>query len=394
MCSHRVENADRKRQPGHIVYLLSLAAMTMVPYGLLNPVLTFRLAELGESALTISLVIISWGVPISLLAPYYPKILAHLGAKGSIFLGLSLSAISISFLTFSFNPYQMMLAQALGGVGFGMYWVVTEASLLLSTKSNSYAGRILSVYGLMPTLGAFFGSALVHYLGYTGPIPIIVSAVCMSFATASILFVDWPWSDGEETESGTIRISYFWMLPAGFVIALVSGVFESVPWGLLVAFSVLSDIASKEAVLFLNFFFLGQFLLAWPVGNLIDRLPVAKSILLFSITLSITSFMIPLFVGSFYWIIAILMVWGALTNALRPLGLMMMSKRFSFAQIIAANSLFVIFANSGEVFSPPAVGYAMDKFGPVAMPVILGVCALLLIPVLFFVGMRKLGSDT
>ncbi|MGP9821519.1 MFS transporter [Salinarimonas sp. NSM] len=357
-----------------VVWIILLTGVAFAAYGLLNPLLVVGLSAAGESNLTIGLVIGVWALPISLLAPVYPRLLRRLSVDRALAIALVGAAAPIVLLPLMPSPVAMMALQAVGGACFGMFWVASEA-VMIRVVNPAKLGRIMSIWGLAPSIGALCGSLVPNLVGFEGVLPFAVSTGFMACAGLMALALRLPpvFAESEARRGELLRVAM--LFPGLLFIAFISGVFESVPWAMLVAWGIAKGLASEDAVLLLSVFFAGQCLFAWHTGKIIDAVSPARAVAWFSALGFVLSLALTQVTGSLLATMLVVLLWSPIINAYRATAMVMLGRSVPAGLFLTANAVFVLSANSGELVGPPAAGVLIDRFGPDAMPMMVAAAA-------------------
>jgi MFS family permease len=359
-----------------VLKIIILTGFCLSAYGLLNPLLIVRMSNNDESNLVIGLVIGIWAVPISLLVPVYPHLVERLSPRRSMTIALVGAALPIGLLSQTSSPVFLVAFQAVGGAFFGLFWNASGAVMIKIADSRKL-GRVMSIWGVAPSVGALIGSFTTTFTGFEGTHPFIVSMGFMLCGAGIAASLELPRLFSQDRKEKVSILSAMRIVPALMVIALMSGIFESVPWGMLVAFGIGKGFEQSDAVFLLTVFFLGQCLFAWPVGKFIDAVNPARALLWFSAAGAILSLLLT-WVTGFYWVaLIVVLIWSPIINAYRATAMVMLGRHFKGATFLAANSVFIFFANSGEIVGPPSAGFLMDAGGPDAMPYLVAFSAII-----------------
>lgn len=123
------------------VWVLTIASFFIaLGYGVIIPVLPVFGLHMGATSFQIGLVISSFAAMRLLGAPGSAIILAKIGSRKAISLGMFGVAISSALCTFSENIWQLIIFRGIGGLGSVLSTVAT-ASLVLRSVSPKLRGR-------------------------------------------------------------------------------------------------------------------------------------------------------------------------------------------------------------------------------------------------------------
>ncbi len=158
----------------------------MVANGLLLTLLSIRGAELGFSALTISIMQTCYplGAMLGTLAtPRLIEKVGHIRVFSALASMVSVAAI-VHLLTT--DPISWSVMRFLAGACFPGLYVVTE-SWLNAKSENRIRAQVLSVYFIIQTLGPALGTAMVGLPDPTGNMLFGLTSVLMSVAIVPLL---------------------------------------------------------------------------------------------------------------------------------------------------------------------------------------------------------------
>jgi len=148
--------AGRRAAMGGVIASNGIAA---IAYGLLQPVLTLRMAHAGHSDLVIGAVASAWALGIVAGSPFYARIIRRFGPKPSLLLGLMTAGILMLLFTTTHHVAAWGLLQCIQGLAFGHFWVLSE-SLINTLVDPKARGRVAGLYVTVLGLGGALGPLL------------------------------------------------------------------------------------------------------------------------------------------------------------------------------------------------------------------------------------------
>jgi MFS family permease len=112
----------------------------------------------------------------------------------------------------------------------------------------------------------------------------------------------------------------------------------------------------------------GTVTLQLPLGWLADKVGRRRLLLVSGVAGAAGAMALPLALGlpSLLWVI--LFLWGGFFVGLYTIALAELGERFQGPALAGANGLFVMSYSVGSLAGPPALGVAMDVFGPNGLP--------------------------
>lgn len=341
-----------------VIMLCNLSAA--MAFGLLQPVLTIRMEQAGQSSAMIGVVVSVWSLAIIVGGPLYPKIIYKLGIKPSLVSGLALTGCLILLFPLSNNPFVWALFQFLLGLAFGHFWVVSEA-WLNTLASDERRGLTASLYIVSLALGGSIGPLLINLVGYQGLSPFILCSAILILGTTPVFFLaDPPDLDAEEPPRFRSIIAAFPMI---LILGLVAGFTDQAPAGLLPAYILKAgfDVELVTAALFMVGF--GRLLFIIPIGILADYASPRLALILSSSLCIALVLALPATLGHSLYLLAILFLLGALLDAFYALCLAVLGARYRGAELASANTVFVMLHSFGSFGGSFGLGLSMDTFG-------------------------------
>ena len=341
-----------------IIMLCNLSAA--MAFGLLQPVLTIRMEQAGQSSAMMGVVVSAWSLAIIVGGPFYPKIIYKLGVKPSLVSGLALTGTLILLFPFSNNPFVWASFQFLLGLAFGHFWVVSEAWLNTLAKGER-RGLTTSLYVVSLAIGGSIGPLLINLVGYEGFAPFILcSAILILGATPLFFLASPPSLNEEEPPRFRLIIAAFPMI---LVLGLVAGFTDQAPTGLLPAYILKAGFDVTFVTLALFAVGLGKLLFVIPIGLLADYASPRLALVLSSSLCIALVLALPATHGHPYYLLTILFLFGALLDAFYALSLAQLGTSYRGVELASANTVFVMLHSFGSFGGSLGLGLSMDTFG-------------------------------
>src|SRR5215470_13379039 len=141
---------------------LSLLAVNLcvlgvgIGFGALVPLMALRLAALGVDASVIGLNAAMFPMAVLVMGPLLPGLLARLGSRKALYLGLSTTALSVLLMPLLPNLAVWFLLRFVGGAAASIQWVISETWLnIIATERDR--GRIMGLYASVLAAGFALG---------------------------------------------------------------------------------------------------------------------------------------------------------------------------------------------------------------------------------------------
>jgi MFS family permease len=353
------------------VHWLSVAAAVAsisvvgIAIGLGMPLLSVILESRGHSASMIGLNTAVAGIASICGAPLATPLAVRFGVAGTM-LGM-IAVGALAFVGFHFAPefWMWFPLRVILHVSLTVLFILSE--FWISTSAPPHRrGLVLGIYGTVLSLGFAAGPWLFSRLGSTGFLPFGVTVALVAVAAVPVLAArrESPAirPEGEET-SGFLR--YIWMVPTATVAVLVFGAVETGGFALFPVYGSRIGYPEADAALLLTMIGLGNVMLQIPLGLVSDRVGDRRYLLLACAVVGLLgTVLMPLVADQWYFMAALLFVWGGVVAAMYTIGLAHLGSQLSGHELASANAAFVLCYGVGMVVGPQAIGIGMDLYGP------------------------------
>ncbi|HXU57986.1 MAG TPA: MFS transporter, partial [Verrucomicrobiae bacterium] len=145
---------------------LSLLAVNLcvlgvgIGIGALVPLMALRMAGQGIDAAVIGLNAAMFPLAVLVIGPVLPRLLARLGSLRSLYLGLSVTALSVLLLPVLPGLAAWFCLRFLGGAAASIQWVISETWLnIIATDRDR--GRIMGLYASVLAAGFAIGPLII-----------------------------------------------------------------------------------------------------------------------------------------------------------------------------------------------------------------------------------------
>ena len=346
-----------------------------IAFGIILVSLNFEGA--GESAATTGVAAASPLVGVFLAIPLLPRLSRRFGARALTLWGLAMICLCSVAMAVRFEPLSWILLRFAIGAMAVPVWVFSEAWVVSRAPPES-RGFWVGAYGGLMAAGYAVGPALIALLG-SDPILILIPAglAALDFAIFFALrrgIPDLP------MESSPLSPRLLLAMPALATAALVAGIAEESPIGLLPVWGLRLGMSETAISLLIFVFALGSALGQLPAGRLADRFGperclAGSALLTAAVPLSLAAAP-PL---PWWGMSAAFLVWGVGAFALYTHALAAMGRDFERRSGVAsANALFIMVFSLGVMVGPPVAGGLMEAHGPDALLWSVGLAPLLI----------------
>jgi len=369
---------------------LSLLAVNLcvlgvgVGIGALVPLMALRLAERGVGATVIGLNAAMFPLAVLVVGPMLPRLLARLGSLRSLYLGLSVTALSVLLLPLLPSLGAWFLLRFLSGAAASIQWVISETWLnIVATERDR--GRIMGLYASVLAGGFAIGPLIISAVGIDGWLPFLLVALAIALGAVPIFFAGdlvppMP-AQSQASLLATLRVQ-----PLVMACGLAGGLMDFALFAFLPIYGLGHGLSEDGAVLILSLFIGGNVLLQIPIGWVADHMSRRAMLLVVILVTLLGALLLPLAIGAGWWLYPLLVLWGGTTFAVYTLALGLLGDSFPPAQLAAANVALVMVYQVGSVIGPTLSGTAIDLTGPEGLVAVVAVSATALLIAFFKIG--------
>jgi len=294
-----------------------------------------------------------------------PAIVARIGAKKTVLLGLAASIAAFSAANWLSWPL-WIAPGVLTGLGIGLRWIANE-SWLYSLVPEELGGRVVGVHETLIATAGAIAPALAAWCGPDGPIA-IVAGLSFTSAAAIPLWLTGPGRSAsllprEATARASARTTPVSALVClGMIVVAVGGISDGALYGLFPLYAGARGMNATQATLLLSCLGLGGMALQFPVGWMADRAGLGLTVIACATasTLALVTFALATPVT---WLLpASGLVVGGMNSAFITLG--MYAAACSEKTALIRNMRLVSLAfTASSIVGPLMAGAAMKVFG-------------------------------
>jgi len=369
---------------------LSLLAVNLcvlgvgVGIGALVPLMALRMAEQGIDATVIGLNAAMFPLAVLVVGPVLPRLLARLGSLRSLYLGLSVTALSVLLLPVLPGLAAWFCLRFLSGAAASIQWVISETWLnIIATERDR--GRIMGLYASVLAAGFAIGPLIISAVGVAGWLPFLLVALAIGLAAVPIFFAGALVPPMPANNPGSLG-AVLRFQPLVMACGLGGGLMDFALFAFLPIYGLGHGLSQDSAVLILSLFIGGNVLLQIPIGWLADRTSRRATLLVVILVTLLGAVLLPLAIGAGWWLYPLLVLWGGTTFAVYTLALGLLGDSFPPAQLAAANVALVMVYQVGSVIGPTLSGTAIDLTGPEGLVAVVAVSATALLIAFFKIG--------
>jgi MFS family permease len=373
-----------------IVGIMFLIGAEAVLYGYSYPFFTLALEKHGLANWLIGLNASFAGCGILLLGPFLPKLIDRFGLKGANAGFFAISLLSFVAILAADNLVVWFIARFVMGACFAALWTTTEI-WLNAVVDDRHRGRMMGSACTLYAAAQFIGPLLLSATGAVGTLPLIVAMVPLAAGVIVALAIPTagtaaPVDEKDASENFRLAISLAGPLIAG---AFVAGLAETTMQSLLPVFGLSHGLTDAGASRLVATFSFGEAILVGLLGFLADRLGRDLTLRLCAVPAALTILLLAFGGHSGIAFAAAMFLAGGTISGVYTLGLILIGQDFRGQRLAIASTGFAMAYSAGAVVGSTPVGYAIDLFGPGALPVFISASFVAFIALVFLPRKRS-----
>jgi MFS family permease len=267
------------------------------------------------------------------------------------------------------DPWIWMPLRLFQGLSLACVFVVTDTWVNQLAPAHA-RGRVLGFYSMLTSVGFAFGPALLLIVGTEGWAPFLAGAACglLSLVPLVASRAELPARDGEPSQS---ILAFFPLAPVLLAGAAAAALADQAAMSMLPIFTLRYGMDVSASNITLIVMVAGSIGLQYPVGWLADRVPRRALYVACALTTAAGAALMPITVHAplFFWLV--IFVWGGAYYAIYTLSLVRLGERFRGAALIAGNAAFAAMWGAGGLVGTPAIGAAMQHWGPIGLSIVI-----------------------
>jgi MFS family permease len=357
--------------PGRVRSIAAaIACISVVGFSLslTLPLLSLMLEARGISDTWIGVNTACGGIAALIFSPLTPRLVRSFGTTRAIYLAILGGCGALLLLQpapfWMWFPLRIVLSGAIC-----VLFVVSEF-WITATAPVGRRGLIMGIYATVLSVGYALGPAVLAAFGADSAVPLAVAIVALLIAAIPVAMA----GNAIPRVEGRPKFRFLALLvvaPAATLAAFVFGSCESTMFAFLAIWGMRSGLSETSAALLITMVGLGNLAFQMPIGYVADRFNRTLALSICAVVGSIGAVLLPVTVGTPWLIFAIVFVWGAFGAGLYTIGLTQLGARFSGADLVSANSLFVMLYAVGMLVGPAVGGTALATWPAYGLPLTL-----------------------
>lgn len=359
-----------------IALALSSGFISSIGFGLLAPLFSLRMDDLGLSAGMIGvLVTIAASAPL-FLTPLIPKLLSKIPTKNALFIAIIINMTLYCLLCVNNSPLLWTIIRFCFSIT-GTFLFIASESWILELAPPNQRGKIFGLYAVIFYGGIGIGGLLISQFTYKSNIviyiAILLNLIVLPFFVIKTIGASKPHIGGQKF-STTYKLIFTNL--AIFMPAFAIGGLETAAFNLFPIWSREIGFDDRMAGAILGAAAIGNIILQFPIGALADK--IGRNNVLKIIALA--AVIMPLFLintHNSFLVLAIICIWSGFVTGFYTMGLVGIAEYFEPQRIALANAAFGTTYCIAQLIAPSFGGTLMQFYGSSALLISLSIIGIL-----------------
>jgi len=254
-----------------------------------------------------------------------------------------------------------MALRLVTGFCFAGLFVVIE-SWLNASASNEVRGQVFSAYMVVNLLALTLGQLLMMTAQPGGYVLFCLASIIISIALVPVSMTRSATPAITPARLASIR-ELFRISPLGVFACGAHGLAMSAAWALGPVFGQKVGLEADKIGLFMGAWFLGGFLLQWPVGWLSDRMDRRWVIAGLAVVTAVIAVALPFAASSWWLLLGTTLLFGAASFPICSLTVAHVNDLIPRDDMVAVSSALLLIQGAGSSVGPIAAGFVMGWLG-------------------------------
>lgn len=365
-----------------LVAVMAAGAIVTMMSGLAWPLLSLRLDAMGHSSTEIGFSTAAQTAAMIVVAPFVPVMARTVGAIRLMLLAVA-NCVAVMIGMAAWEGYGSWLAlRFLLGVSLEVLFILADAWVIQLAPERS-RGRILGIYTACGFLGFAGGPLIIDAVGSAGWAPFVGGALCATAAAVPLWLVRRVGPALEGRPKGGF-LTFFRATPAIMLAGAMYGFIDVIVLALFPIYGLRSGLDEQTIARLISLTVIGAIGFQFVIGWLCDRVRPALVLVGCTAVAAAAAVALPFAIDHRVPLFAVLCVWGGVMGGFFTVGMVLLGRRYSGADLLTANTVFVVMFGLGSTTGPTIGGAAMDAWDPHGMvATVAAACAIYLIFLLF-----------
>lgn len=354
------------------------AALTMfgAAQGLSYPLFTILMQRQGLSPAAIGLSAAMMPLGLVLSASLVPLAVRHVGARTLAVSCALLAALCFLLIGWLQNWIAWYVLRLVLGFIVNPLYILGEV-WALALADPARRGRTMGIFNAVMGIGYAAGPLALAAVGTAGWPPFLVGIVGFVVCAGVLAAVSRNLS-GFEVREGETTGGFFWfasIAPALLIAVGVAAAAQQSTYSLMPVFGKSYGLAEATLAALITGLSVGNIILQIPLGLAAERLGGRAMIIVCALATAVCAVLLPMTIGTLaVW--PVLVVMGGVGYGVYTMALVELGDRFNGASLVAGNAAFALMWGVGGIVGPPGAGAAMEVFGPLGLPAVIGALSL------------------
>lgn len=351
----------------NLIAACATVAVFSFSLGEMFPLLALKMEKWGVSASIIGLNSAMAPVGILLAGFIIPKLAHKFGSRRvTLVMAILASAVILSYPAIP-DVHAWFVLRLAQGMFVATLFALSEAWVVRFAEGK-YRARVVGIYATVISASFGLGPLVIKYLGIEGFAPFIAGAVVMALATLPISMVDENAArDTDEQEEHVSIIDFAPKAPMLLMAICIHAIFDGAMLSFLSVYGVRYGYSVETAALLITALALGNVFFQIPIGLIADRTSKEGTIKVCFGLAILSMLILPLVIGGpFVW--PLLLLVGAAGFGIYTVGLALLGDQFKGTDLVGGTAAFATVWGLGALIGAVVCGWAMDGFGPDALP--------------------------
>lgn len=351
----------------NLVAACATVAVFSFSLGEMFPLLALKMEKWGVSSSVIGLNSAMAPVGILLAGLFIPKLAHRFGSRRVTLVMAFLASLLILSYPAVPNVHAWFVLRLAQGMCVATLFALSEVWVVRFAEGK-YRARIVGVYATVVSASFGLGPLVIKYLGIEGFAPFLAGAAVMVLAMIPISMIDERTAkDADEQEEHVSVIAFAPKAPMLLLAICTHAVFDGAMLAFLSVYGVRYGYSVETAALLITALALGNVFFQIPIGLIADRTSKEGTIKACFGLATVSILLLPFAIDS--WSIwPLLMIVGAGGFGIYTVALALLGDRFKGTDLVAGTAAFASVWGLGSLIGAVVCGWAMDGFGPDALP--------------------------
>jgi MFS family permease len=316
---------------------------------------------------------------VFLAAPLAPHLMRRVGLGGCVLGGIGVVALMMLVLPAIPNVFAWFPIRFLLGAGASTLFIATQ-TWVNAIAADESRGRTIGAFGLLWAAGFAAGPLVIRVTGIEGWPPFLASLALMAVAAIPLLGAR-ELVPEIASQSVPRMWGYLRNVPAAIYAALLLGAVDYILDAFLPIYALHQGMRQSDAVTLLSILLAGVTLAQLPAGWLSDRVDRQLLLFLMALAAALLSFALPLAAATLWAAYLVVAALGAALGAIWTISVVLLGAHYRGTELAGAFAATGVLHGIGMITGPVLAGAAAAAWSPAVIPLAVGLCCVMYLPV-------------